>query len=211
MAAGEGCPGAVLLSVSSLLPLSLMTAIRRLALLPLLALPLLLTACDSGDTGGEDVFTLPGAREVEFRFRPAQFNPGQDVAVPSIAAFQSASILTNGTFTYEPAQVASARIDGDVLLLLDQPISAMLSTYQLSEITLQLQTAGGAVVNVASRSDFSGLGSERRVTLPVSNADVTRFLQQNTFTASLIFDFANAPTAATEFSVEFDVRVEVEA
>lgn len=188
-----------------------MMPLRRLALLPVLLLPLLLTACDNADTGGENVFTLPGAREVSFRFQPAQFNPGEDVAVASVGTFQSASILTNGSFTYEPSAVTSARIDGPVLLLLDQPLSAMLSTYQLREIVLQLRTSAGATTQVARITDFSGLGDARRVEIPVTSADVTRFLQQDAFSATLLFDFDNAPTARTEFSVEFDVRVEVEA
>lgn len=187
-----------------------MTMLRRLLPLALLV-PLVLSGCDTADTGGsEDVFPLTSERPAGFVYMAGTLAAGD---VYSASQSQSSQTIIND-MRFTPADVASARVrSGTVELNMDFPGGSE-NVIMIDEATLTVSASGVGEQVVARASNFSlsiltTNAQARRATLDLADADITEFLQQNAFTGTLMLRVAGAGTSSYQFTVTFDVDVEV--
>jgi hypothetical protein len=185
--------------------------IRRFLPLAFL-LPLVLVGCDTTEENGGDEFPLTGERPAGFVYEAGALGAGDTFTGTETES--SADIINDDRF--EPSDVASARIEaGSVELTLDFPGGAE-NELLIDEATLTLSAPGVGEQVVARGSDFSLAilttnAQLRREVLELVDADITRFLRQETFTATLVLDVAEASGADYQFTVTFDVEASVNA
>ncbi len=187
-----------------------MTMLRRL--LPLaLFIPLVLSGCDTADTGG-DTFPLPTPpnHRASFVYAAGTLAAGE---VYSAGMPQSSQAVIND-MRFTPADVASATVrSGTVELNMDFPGGGE-NAIMIEEATLTLSAPGVSDQVVARASNFSlsiltTNAQLRRATLDLANADITEFVQQSSFTGTLTLRVADAGPGSYQFTVTFDVNVEV--
>ena len=191
----------------------MMTLLRRLLPLAFL-IPLVLSGCDTADTGGgsEDTFLLPTPpnHRASFVYAAGTLTAGQ---VYSDGQSQSSQTIIND-MRFSPADVASARVrSGTVELNMDFPVGAD-QAIMIDEATLTLSApgVGDQVVARASNIALSILTTNaqlRRASLDLSDADITEFVQQDNFIGTLTLRVGAAGTSSYQFTVTFDVDVEV--
>lgn len=187
-----------------------MTTLRRL--LPLVfLLPLVLAGCDSSTSGGE-TFPLPTPpnHRASFVYMAGTLQAGGTYTEGKSQSSQA--VINDPRFT--PADVASATVrSGTVELNMDFP-GGQENAIMIEEATLSLSAPGVGEQVVARSSNISlsiltTNAQLRRATLDLADANITEFLQQDTFTGTLTLRVAEAGTQSYQFTVTFDVNVEV--
>ena len=187
-----------------------MTLLRRL--LPLaLFIPLVLSGCDTADDTG-DTFPLPTPpnHRASFVYEAGTLEAGEVYSEGKVQSSQN--VINDMRFT--PADVASATIrSGTVELNMDFPGGAE-NAIMIEEATLTLSAPGVGDQIVARASDVSlsiltTNAQLRRATLNLADADITEFVQQPSFTGTLTLRVADAGPGNYQFTVTFDVNVEV--
>lgn len=190
----------------------MMTLFRRLLPLAFL-IPLVLSGCDTADTGGDgDTFLLPTPpnHSASFVYSAGTLTADQ---MYSEGRPQSSQGVIND-MRFGPSDVASARVrSGTVELNMDFPVGAD-QAIMIDEATLTLSAPGVGDQIVARASDVSlsiltTNAQLRRATLDLSDADITEFVQQDSFTGTLTLRVGAAGTSSYQFTVTFDVDVEV--
>ncbi|MEM1042149.1 MAG: hypothetical protein AAGI91_05915 [Bacteroidota bacterium] len=178
---------------------------------PLLLL-LALAGCDTAEDGGNggETFPLPTPpnHRASFTYSVGTLMGGG--TVDESASETSQDVINDDRFG--PGDVASARIRSmSVELNMDQPLGGRV---EVGQATLTLSAPGAPDRVVATASDFSmeitsTNVSLRRADLDVENADITEFLQQGTFTGTLTMQVDGATDGTYQFTVTFDVDIEV--
>ena len=92
----------------------------------------------------------------------------------------------------------------------------MIQVTRISQTTLTLSADGVSPQVVARGSDFTLVinttnAQSRRAVLELTDANITRFLQQETFEATLALDVDGAGDGEYQFTVTFDVDATVNA
>lgn len=177
--------------------------LHRLGLLLALALPLVLTACDSTES---DTFFLP-ARSVDFEFtfdasdlQPTAFTDFTTTDTENLVAY----IEREG---FSISDVISARIQegsGEIELL--QPPFEDISF--LDAVRIELLQGTRPSLTIASLSDFPNSGD--RADLEIPSADFADFAITGPFSA-LLGVRAEPRDETYRVRVSFDVVIEVEA
>lgn len=188
-----------------------MTMLRRLLPLALLV-PLVLSGCDTATEDNGDTFPLPSPpnHRASFVYMAGALEAGE---VYTEGLTQSSQAVIND-MRFAPEDVASATVrSGTVELNMDFPGGAE-NEIMIEEATLTLSAPGVSEQVVARGSDFSlsiltTNAQLRRVTLDLADADITEFLRQESFTGTLNLRVAGAGEGNYQFTVTFDVAVEV--
>jgi hypothetical protein len=187
-----------------------MTMLRRLLPLALLV-PLVLSGCDSTDDTG-DTFPLPTPpnHRASFVFTAGSLEANETSTAGPVTQL-SQTVINDSR--YGPEDVALARIQsGSVELQLDFPPGAE-NEVVIAEATLLLSASGLGEQVVARGTDITlatiSTTAPPRQTLQVVNADITRYLEQESFTGTLVLDVAGAGSDPYQFTARFDVNVEV--
>lgn len=176
-----------------------------------LALLLVLAGCDSTDDGGE-TFPLTSERPVRFTYAVGEIDSGSVFTIDPNDEQSSEEVINDSRFG--PADVASATIRSmSVELNMDFPSEATIS---LDEAVLTLSAPGVSDQVIARGTDFELAiigtnASLRRAELTVERADITAFLQQETFAGMLTLDVEGADGGSYQFTVSLDVDIEVNA
>lgn len=185
--------------------------IRRLLPLAFL-LPLVFTGCDTADDTGEDAFPLTSERPAGFVYEAGALSAGESFT--GTESESSRDIINDSRF--EPADVSSAQIEaGSVELNLDFPAGDD-QEILIDAATLTLSAPGVGDQVIARGADFSLAilttnAQLRRQVLDVVDADITEYLKQETFSATLALDVAGAGSGDYQFTVSFDVEATVNA
>lgn len=184
-----------------------MTMLRRLLPLAFL-LPLVLTGCDTAEEG-ENEFPLTSERPAGFTFEADALGSGDTFSGTDV---ESSNAIINDS-RFGPSDVASARIEsGSVEINLDFPFGANNEVFA-NTVTLTL-SAQGVADQIVARGEgitlaINSTTAPQRLVLGVVDADITEFLQRETFTATLSMDVAEASGDDYQFTVTFDVGVTV--
>jgi hypothetical protein len=185
--------------------------IRRFLPLAFL-LPFVLVGCDTADDSGENEFPLTGERPAGFVYNAGSLSAGETYTESETES--SRDIINDSRF--EPSEVSSARIEsGSVELSLDFPGGSE-NEVMVESATLTLSASGVGEQVVARGSDFSLAilttnAQLRRQVLELVDADITEYLQQETFTGTLTLDIVGAGSGDYQFTVSFDVEASVNA
>ena len=185
-----------------------MTMFRRLLPLTFL-LPLVFAGCDTADNPGEDAFPLTNERPAGFTYMAAALEGGDTVT--ESATETSQDIINDDRF--EPSDIASAQIEaGSVELNMDFPFGAE-NEVLVDEATLTLSATGVAEQVVARGENLTlainSTTAPQRLGLELVEADITAYLRQEEFTATLRMDVAEASGEDYQFTVTFDVEASV--
>lgn len=205
----EGPSPRLSLAIPFLIPTS-MTMIRRFLPLTLL-FALVVVGCDTADDPGGEEFPLTEERPAGFTYSAAALASGE---MFSGSASESSADIINDT-RFEPSDVAGASIAaGTVELNMDFPFGPE-NQVVVDEAVLSL-SAPGAAERIVARGEnltlaINSTTAPQRLVLDVVDADVTPYLRQDEFTATLRLDVAEASGEDYQFTVTFDVEVTVNA
>lgn len=175
-----------------------------------LVLLLALAGCDTTDDGGAETFPLPTPpnHRASFTYSVGAITDGETV---SESANESSQEVINDS-RFGPADVASARIRSmSVELNMDFPGG---ESIMIDEAVLALSASGVSERVVARASNVmlqitTTNANLRRATLNIESADIAAFLQEDTFTGTLTLDVGEAGDGNYQFTVTFDVDIEV--
>ncbi len=199
------------LSVADTPTLPILRTMRLFRLSFPLVLLLALAGCDSTTDGdGGETFPLPTPpnHRASFTYSVGALTDGDNVS--ESASETSQDVINDSRFG--PSDVASARIRSmSVELNMDFPGG---ESIMIDEAVLMLSAPGVSERVVARASDVmlqitTTNASLRRATLNVESADITQFLQEDTFTGTLTLQVGEAGEGNYQFTVTFDVDIEV--
>lgn len=179
--------------------------LRRLGLLLALALPLVLTACDSTGSGGDTFFLPERSVDFEFTFDANDLSPTAFTDFTTTDSENLVAYIENEGFSI--SDVVSARIQegsGEIELL--QPPFEDISF--LDAVRIELLQGTRPALTVASLSDFPASGD--RADLEIPSADFADFAVTGPFSA-LLGVRAEPRDETYRVRVSFDVVIEVEA
>lgn len=181
--------------------------LRRLILL--LALPLLLTACDTADTNG-DSFFLPEQRvEFDFVFDGGSLEPNVLNDVISENAESLISFIENRGFTVDDVIGATIKDGTAEFRIAQPPIGAGVNGFDRIEVRLRTEGATTAGTPVATGTGFTGTSDT--ADLDIRANDFTTTIQTGAFEAILQVDPSDAILdEAYRVEVSFDVLIEVQ-
>lgn len=184
--------------------------IRRFLPLSLL-FAIVFFGCDTTEENGGEEFPLTEERPAGFTYSATSLSAGDTFT--GSESESSEDILNDSRF--EPSDVASATIvDGSVELNMDFPFGPE-NQVVIDEAVLSLSASGASERVVARGEDITlainSTTAPQRLVLDIENANVTQYLQQDEFTATLTLDVAEASGEDYQFTVAFDVEVTVNA
>lgn len=186
---------------------------RRAALLVALALPFVLTACDSTDAGGGDTFILdqqnPPRVEFTFRFDGGDLQAGVLNDVLSENSENLVTFIESKNFTVDDV-VSVAIKNGTAEFRIEQPpLNAGVNGFDQVQVRLRPGGATSAGSVVATGSGFSS--ADDTVDLDVSASDLATAVQTGAFDALLQVDPSDL-VLDTDYTVEvsFQVLIEVQ-
>jgi hypothetical protein len=183
------------------------TMTRRLLPLALL-FAFVFVGCDTAEEDGEE-FPLVGEDNASFTFNFDDLAAGE-TATSEPQTQLSQDIIDDGRFS--PSDVVSARIEeGSVEIEINFPPTG--EQIAVSTATLTLDADGLDPQVVARGEDFtlviSTTTAPQRATLDTVDGDITEFLQQESFTGTLMLDVEEVGDADYQFTVTFDVEATV--
>lgn len=184
-----------------------MPILRRAALL--LALPLLLTACDTADPNGGDTFFLPEQRvEFDFVFDGGALNPGVLNDVISENAVSLVSYIQSRGFTVDDVVGATIKNGTAEFRIAQPPIGAGVNGFDRIEVRLRTEGATTAGTTVVTGSGFTSTSDTADLEIRTANFQTT--VQTGPFEGILQVDPSPAILDDTyRVEVSFNVLIEV--
>ncbi len=181
------------------------SALRRLALL---ALPLLLTACDS--TGTDDSFFLPAQRvEFDFVFEGGSLETGVLNDFISEDAESLIGYIENRGFSVDDVIGATIRDGSAEFRIAQPPFGAGVNGFERIEVRLRTEGATTAGTPIATGAGFTGTNDT--ADLEIRANDFTTTVQVGPFEAILQVEPSDDILDETyRVEVGFDVLIEVE-
>ena len=182
------------------------TVLRRAALL--LALPLLLTACDTADPNG-DTFFLPEQRvEFDFVFDGGALSPDVLNDVISENAVSLVSYVESRGFTVDDVVGATIQDGTAEFRIAQPPIGAGVNGFDRIEVRLRTEGATTAGTTVVTGSGFTSTSDT--ADLEIRTADFRTTVQTGPFEGILQVDpSASVLDDTYRVEVSFDVLIEV--
>ena len=180
--------------------------LRRLALL--LALPLLLTACDTADP--DDSFFLPEQRvEFDFVFEGGSLESGVLNDFISENAESLVGYIENRGFTVDDVIGATIKDGSAEFRIAQPPFGAGVNGFNRIEVRLRTEGATTAGTPVATGAGF--VGTSDTADLEIRASDFTTTVQIGAFEAILQVEPSDDILDETyRVEVSFDVLIEVE-
>lgn len=184
------------------------SSLRRLALL--LALPLVLTACDTADPNGGDSFFLPEQHvEFDFVFEGDDLEPEVLNDVISENAANLIGFIEDRGFTVDDVIGATIQDGTAEFRIAQPPLGAGVDGFDRIEVRLRTEGATTAGTPVATGEGFTG--SSDTADLDIRANDFTTTVQTGAFEAILQVDPSAAILDETyRVEVSFDVLIEVQ-
>ena len=186
-----------------------MTASSILRRFALLALPLLLTACDSADSA--DSFFLPAQRvEFDFVFEGGSLDPGVLNDVISENAESLIGYIENRGFSVDDVIGATIRDGSAEFRIAQPPFGAGVNGFERVEVRIRTEGATTAGTPVAIGTGFTGTSDT--ADLEIRANDFTTTVQVGAFEAILQVEPSDDILDETyRVEVGFDVLIEVES